>query len=398
MTSGESKPVSKTTANGQINATAYCSFGQLSVSSEAATCDATYVPVAGPACAKNDCGGTVPSAGAHTESNASSQAVGNTWHYAASAGTCTFACSTGYSWDSGSSSCKADCTGLASDTHAGFGPYALSSIPSLVHGASASFSGTAAFGTSPANGGLTATFAYSCTDGVLAKNSTNGAGSCQANYAWNSSWSTPACTVDSFPVSGSFGASASGATVSGCAGKTATATSTGAFSFGNVDYGTVCNDVTAVRTGHACTTVANGPASLAAAVSNVSGNCILSAYSVSGSFGALAAGAQISGCAGKTATADASGNFSFSGVVHGTDCSSIAAVRPGYSCSTSANGPASIASAFSSVSGSCSQNVQTLAGSIRFNGTNASLSRTPTTASGQDKWTYSVWVKRSSVG
>ncbi|MDQ1344072.1 MAG: hypothetical protein QG650_792, partial [Patescibacteria group bacterium] len=318
MESGESKPVLKTVTNGEVNGTAYCSFGALSVSSEAATCDSGYVPASGPSCVENVCGGSVPANAA--ASVGGTQAVGTDWHYSASADVCTFDCVSGYSWDSGSSSCKADCDGSASDTHAGFGPYALSSVPALVHGASASFSGTAAFPASPANGELTATFAYSCSDGTLTKDSsTNGSGSCaSANYTWNGSWSAPACVIDSFPVSGSFGASASGAAVSGCAGKTATADSTGAFSFGNVDYG--------------------------------------------------------------------------------TDCSNVLAVRPGYSCSTATDGPISLASAFSGVSGSCSQNVQTLAGSLRFNGTNAYLSRTPTTASGQDKWTYSVWVKRSATG
>ncbi|MDQ1344399.1 MAG: hypothetical protein QG650_1120 [Patescibacteria group bacterium] len=193
MESGESKPVSKTTANGRIDATAYCSFGALSVSSEAATCDDTYVPVAGPACAKNECGGTAPSGTAHTESNANDQTLGTDWHYSATAGTCTYACNSGYSWDG--SSCKADCAGSASDVHLGV-TYALSSVPALVHGASASFSGTAAFGASPANGELTAAFAYSCSDGTLAKTSTDGSGSCQANYTWNANWTAPSCEAD----------------------------------------------------------------------------------------------------------------------------------------------------------------------------------------------------------
>ncbi|MDQ1344379.1 MAG: hypothetical protein QG650_1100 [Patescibacteria group bacterium] len=215
MESGESKPVSKTITNGEVNATAYCSFGALSVSSEAAACASGFVPASGPSCVENVCGGTAPSAGAHTETNASSQAVGTSWHYAASAGTCTYACVSGYSWDSGSSSCKADCTGLAYDYHGGFaGQYALSSIPALVHGASGNFSGTGSFGdsVSSTDGELTATFAYTCTDGVLAKNSTDGTGSCTSpNYTWNSSWSAPACTGNSVTNQSCTGLLATGA-------------------------------------------------------------------------------------------------------------------------------------------------------------------------------------------
>ncbi|MDQ1344001.1 MAG: hypothetical protein QG650_721, partial [Patescibacteria group bacterium] len=161
-----------------------------------------FVPASGPSCVENVCGGSVPANA--SASVGGTQAVGTDWHYAASAGTCTFACDADHSWDG--SACRPDCTGpragLAYDYHGGYaGQYALSSVPALVHGASASFSGTAAFGASPANGELTATFAYSSSDGTLTKDSsTNGSGSCaSANYTWNGSWSAPACAGDSVP-------------------------------------------------------------------------------------------------------------------------------------------------------------------------------------------------------
>jgi type II secretory pathway pseudopilin PulG len=80
--------------------------------------------------------------------------------------------------------------------------------------------------------------------------------------------------------------------------------------------------------------------------------CSFNSYAVSGSFGANANGATVNVC-GTNVTADASGNFSRSGVPHGTACNAIAATRTGYTCSTTTNGPASLTSNVSNVSGSC---------------------------------------------
>ncbi|MDQ1343978.1 MAG: hypothetical protein QG650_698 [Patescibacteria group bacterium] len=278
MASGESKPVLKTTANGRINATATCSFGTVSISSEAADCDPTYVPVSGLACAKNECGGTAPSTIPNAESNAVSQTLGTDWHYSATPGVCTYSCATtapGYVWDTGSSSCKQNCDPVAAQTWSGTA-YALSSIAALVHGASGNFSGSGSFGGSyPANGTLTADFALSCDNGTLSSVATPGTGTCNTNYTWNGNWTAPNCILDSYAVSGSFGAGGSGATVSGCSGASATADSSGTFSFANVPHGTACNDISAVRTGYLCATTTNGPSSLIANVTSIAGNCAL---------------------------------------------------------------------------------------------------------------------------
>lgn len=52
-------------------------------------------------------------------------------------------------------------------------------------------------------------------------------------------------------------------------------------------------------------------------------------------------------------TADGSGNFSRANVPHGTVCNNVSASRAGYTCTTSVNGPASLTSAVSNISGSC---------------------------------------------
>lgn len=122
LADGQSAHVSKSTTNGSVTATASCSFGVLSVGGDSAVCDSGYV-ASGLSCIADVCGSTVP---AHATSTATSQSVSGTWHYSAIPGQCTFACSANYSWDSASSSCKADCQLPISASHSGL-PYALSS-------------------------------------------------------------------------------------------------------------------------------------------------------------------------------------------------------------------------------------------------------------------------------
>ena len=53
------------------------------------------------------------------------------------------------------------------------------------------------FGTDPATGELSASFAFSCTDGTLSSVPTAGTGSCtRANYTFNDDFSNPVCGAD----------------------------------------------------------------------------------------------------------------------------------------------------------------------------------------------------------
>lgn len=73
-------------------------------------------------------------------------------------------------------------------------------------------------------------------------------------------------------------------------------------------------------------------------------------------------------------------------------------MKPSYSCSVSKNGPASLTGAVSDIAGSCSFNVQSLAGSLRFSGTTQYLSKTLSTPTNAKRRTLSTWVKRSVLG
>ena len=119
------------------------------------------------------------------------------------------------------------------------------------------------------------------------------------------------------PVTAGSGASV---TLSGAATKTATADASGNFTFSGLTNGSYT--VTPTKTGYTFT-----PASLAKTVSgaNVTGaNFTAQAvtWSISGTISPVAAGSgasvTLSGAAARTATADASGNFTFSGLANGS--------------------------------------------------------------------------------
>jgi hypothetical protein len=78
--------------------------------------------------------------------------------------------------------------------------------------------------------------------------------------------------VVSRAVSGSFGASASGATVSVC-GAGAIADASGIFSL-TANDGSVCDDLSATLANHTCTVSTNGPAVLSSDVSGLGGECV----------------------------------------------------------------------------------------------------------------------------
>lgn len=82
-------------------------------------------------------------------------------------------------------------------------------------------------------------------------------------------------------------------------------------------------------------------------------NPVCPTYSVSWSFAANGSGATVRVC-GVDVTANASGDFSRSGISSGTACNDIAATRAGYSCTTTSNWPASITSNTTGLGGTCS--------------------------------------------
>lgn len=323
LANGESAAVSQDLAdgggqkNGRAFATASCSYGTVRIKDETASCDPDYVPaLPAPSCVRDSCSGALPENALATGTPGTAA-----WSYSETPGTCSFACDSanGYLWNSGTLSCEKSCSTGNLASFSGL-DYVLPVALTVPNGGSASSSGTHAFGSHPASGTLVADFAFSCSHGTLGTVSSAGSGSCASapSHAFNSDFSAPAC----LPV----------------------------------------------------------------------------AYQVSGSFGAGASGAQISGCGGKTATAGSSGNFSFSGVLHGTDCSDVSVSKPEHSCSVSKSGPSSLVSNISDIAGSCSFNVAGIAGSLRFNGANGYLNRTPSAAGNQKKWTWSGWVKSSRNG
>lgn len=174
----------------------------MTLSSESASCESGYVPASGesgPYCVEDACGGTPPGTGvANAESNASSQSVSGNWNFSASPGLCTFACSSGFSWDG--SACRADCAAPLSVTENGL-PYALQyaapELRVLAHSETRAFTGTHAFGSAPENGTLSAEFLFSCSDGTASVQSvTPLSGTCQPNHTWNSGWESPSCSAD----------------------------------------------------------------------------------------------------------------------------------------------------------------------------------------------------------
>lgn len=81
-------------------------------------------------------------------------------------------------------------------------------------------------------------------------------------------------------------------------------------------------------------------------------NAACPTYTASWTFGAQWVGATVRVC-GVDVTADASGNFSRSWIPSWTACNDIAATRSGYTCTTTANGPASISTNLTWLGGSC---------------------------------------------
>ncbi|MGZ3774499.1 MAG: hypothetical protein ACXVCN_12325 [Bdellovibrio sp.] len=187
--------------------------------------------------------------------------------------------------------------------------------------------------------------------------------------------------ISTYTISGAF-INGANAQISGC-GTTVTANSNGEFSFTNIIKGTNCSQISAVGTGYSCSSITSGPSSVSQNVSNLTGSCILntaptSTYTVSGTFGVNGNGAQVSGC-GTTVAANSNGDFSFTNVNKGANCSQISAVRSGYSCQPITSGPSSVSQNVSNLIGSCAATTNTpvptttytVSGTFGTNGANA---------------------------
>ncbi|MEF2175335.1 MAG: fibrinogen-like YCDxxxxGGGW domain-containing protein [Candidatus Absconditabacteria bacterium] len=81
-------------------------------------------------------------------------------------------------------------------------------------------------------------------------------------------------------------------------------------------------------------------------------SCIMNTYSISGNFGSNGSGALVSICGFETVT-DSSGIFAISSIPEGTLCNNASVTKENYSCTVSTNGPSSIVSNITNVSGSC---------------------------------------------
>nr|MDD3720606.1 hypothetical protein [Candidatus Gracilibacteria bacterium] len=77
----------------------------------------------------------------------------------------------------------------------------------------------------------------------------------------------------------------------------------------------------------------------------------LDTFSVSGTFGSNASGATINVC-GKNVIADLNGNFSTL-ISQGADCSNIQAIKSGYTCTTTTQGPSTLTTNINNIAGTC---------------------------------------------
>lgn len=176
--------------HGKGHTTATCSYGTTRIDSESATCDTDYVASSpAPSCVIDSCTGNFPS---HALANGTPGTAA--WGYSEQAGVCKFSCEAGYTWDG--NSCNASCELPNSVSYSGLN-YTIPYASTIVHGASTTESGTTVFGTDPANGELSASFAFSCVGGTLTTVPTAGTGSCtRSNYTFNNDFSAPVCSAN----------------------------------------------------------------------------------------------------------------------------------------------------------------------------------------------------------
>jgi len=361
------------------------------------TCDSWYVEQWNQ-CLNEQCNWTTPNNG--KVSNATSQ-IWWTWTYSTTPWLCTYTCDTNYTWNPGTQNCDANTTTFTcantkpsntdwntvwSYTQTWNGSmwtpawttttyntiwdtqscrYTCSSTYHTEDGWISCISNTRTNQSCtwlPANAqynngtsvySITQTWWWSwspSTDAISSwYNATPTVWTCQwrCNTWYIQSWNT--CIPATYTVSWSFWANANWATINVC-GTNVTAASNWTFT-ATRNYGAVCNNITATRTGYTCSTTTNWPASLTANTTNIAWSCTLNTYTVSWSFWANANWATINVC-GTNVTA--ASNWTFTATRnYGAVCNNITATRTWYTCSTTTNWPASLTSNTTNIAWNC---------------------------------------------
>ncbi|MDD3302399.1 MAG: InlB B-repeat-containing protein [Candidatus Gracilibacteria bacterium] len=153
-----------------------------------------------------------------------------------------------------------------------------------------------------------------CNDGVLVNETEEATPTVTCDSGYIQSGNN--CIQATYTVSGSFGTNANGATINVC-GTNTTADSAGNFTAIR-NYGSVCNNITATRTGYNCTTTTNGSANLSSNITNIAGNCSASTYTVTfnangGSLGTTSVTATYGSSMPTLATAPTYAGYTFNG-------------------------------------------------------------------------------------
>lgn len=200
-----------------------------------------------------------------------------------------------------------------------------------------------------------------------------------SNIAWS-------CSVNAYTVSWSFGTSAAWAIINVC-GTNVTANASWNFSTSK-SYWSVCDNITATRPWYTCTTTTQWPNSLASSVTNIAWSCSLNTYTVSGSFWAGAAWANINVC-WTIVTADWSWNFTTTRNYWAT-CNSITASRTWYTCSTSTNWPLNLTTNVTNIAWTCNINSYTISGTFGANANGATISVCWTNITANSSWAFST--------
>ncbi len=247
-----SKPVTVSNGSGTGSLSVTCTNGVLDTATApentVVSCTSGFVNTGNNLCTANLCGGSIPLHA--TMFSGSTQSVSTNWTFGAGAGVCTFACDAHYTWN-GSDTCVAD-TQIA--------PACNGSIISNAHNTSTGTSWTQTWDGNAWN--PVYTYARNATAGICTYD-------CNVGYSWDQTNSI--CTLNHYTVSGSFGNNAANQSISVC-GSSVIADTNGNFTL-SLPYGSVCNTISASRSGYTCTTSTNGPASLTGNVSDITGSC-----------------------------------------------------------------------------------------------------------------------------
>ncbi len=198
----------------------------------------------------------------------------STHDFNSSTSECRFTCNPWYTYDLGSNTCVWNsCTIPATDTY-NSKTYTIATPGTLLHNNSVTRTGTTSFGTSPANGTMSADFVYTCNAWVLSKSVSNTGGSCGIDYIFNNNYSAPACNYSKYIISGTI-TNGANAIINGC-WTTTVANASWAFQLQNITAWTNCNNIVVTRSGYNCTISTNWPANTQANTTNISWSCCVS--------------------------------------------------------------------------------------------------------------------------